>query len=487
MEDLGLRRRRLHGVGGRWARAMARFDAVRVGWCSVQWQQRLAGSYLSLPVRDWYRFIPRTRPPGRPPQQDQVKGITTMFKVRKGLVPLAVTGLVVAGLLSGCAGQQLTWGQDASAPAPSSSSSAPATPSPSASPGVTLKDANAAVTVKPGDLNWTYPDRYIQLIKDAPVALGFSTMPVDRVNKKGEVVGKDVIPVFQTASTQPTIGEYPRLYTDAVAPAWCGSSVEATTTCILVYPDYGAQVCTFLYNTPAFHTAVGDISLAENNPWMEDCGSDIAYVNDWAGHAESANTAGLVQYAKTLAKVAEVFNLLIQTGTGDGTPVLDYHLAVVGPNNALTVNVYAAVGATIPEFEIGPQYTGQWRFMNISIKGLQVGCDPIGINIGFGGIVDKHGNGGDGRFARFACPPPPSAPPTYTPPPSGPGCTYGLNPDGECIPPKVADPNQTHPTAKPVAPETPVKPVQPYVDPNPPVVVVPQVDQAGGGNGHIEG
>jgi hypothetical protein len=410
-----------------------------------------------------------------------------MFKVRKGLVPLT-TGLVVAALLSGCAGQQLSWGQGASTPTPSASASSSTTPTPkpssTAPASATLQQANASVTVKSGALNWTYPARNLQLVMSSP--FGFTSLPVDQVDNKGKVVGTDVIPVFQTASTQPTTGDQPRLFSDAVAPAWCGQSIDSVSACVLGFPDYAAMVCTGLYNDGVFHTAIGDVSLPANNPWLADCGSSAAQINDWAGHAENANTAGLVQYAKTTAKLVELLTLLTVTGKGDGTTVLNYHLAVVGPNNVFTVNPYAAPGATIPEFELGPNYTGKSLFMNVSIKGQPIGCDPIGFNIGFGGIVDKHGNGGDGRFARFACPPTPPAPTTYTPP-SGPGCIYGLNSDGECIPPKNADPNQTHPTEKPIAPVNPVQPVQPHVDPNPPVVVVPQIDQGGGGNGVVTG
>ena len=347
------------------------------------------------------------------------------------------------------------------------------TPTPSASAPASLQDANDAVTVADGALDWPYPIPYSGLLVESS---DYSTVTVDNSTN-------DVIPIFEIGSLLPVGSDLgKRLTSDSINVPLPEPTVDAIIARILAEPDYAAMVCSGLYST-VFHTVLGDVSLAANNPWLKDCGASVTKVNDWAGAASNTvqGQADHVQYAKSAALVAELVERLTVQGTGERTTFSNYHLAVTGPNNIIMVNPKAPE-TTIPEFELNPlQYTGQFIFMGIGIKGLEPECDPIGFNIGTGGIVNKAGDGGDGRFARFACPPlTPPQPPTTD-------CVYGLNPDGECIPPKPQDLTQSHPDGIPPAPVTPVQPVQPPVAVEPPVVVVQQPNQGGGGTEVVTG
>ncbi|CAN5386689.1 hypothetical protein BH10PAT4_BH10PAT4_2820 [soil metagenome] len=350
------------------------------------------------------------------------------------------------------------------------------TPTPSASAPATLQEANDAVTVADGVLDWKYPVRYSLLVK----SFGYKTVTVDNSTK-------DVIPVFEIGSLLPVgtdLGK--RLTSDSVNVPLPEHTVEAIIARILAEPDYAAMVCSGLYGT-VFHTVLGDVSLAANNPWLKGCAS-VTKINGWAGTASNAvqGQADHVQYTKSAALVAELVERMTLLGTGERTTFSNYHLAVTGPNNVIMVNPKAPE-ATISEFELNPfQYTGQFIFLGIGIKGVEPGCDPIGFNIGSNGLVNADGNGGDGRFARFACPLTTPTPPTPSTPPTS-DCVYGLNPDRECIPSKPNDLAQTHPDGIQPAPVTPVQPVQPPVAVEPPVVVVPQPNQGGGGTVEVQG
>jgi hypothetical protein len=397
-----------------------------------------------------------------------------------GLVPLSGLAIAIAAAftLTGCSVPGLG-DNGVSAPTSTSSATSTSTPTPSES----LDDANAKVTVTVDKgWSWDYPNRYAELVKKS-----FGADSTTLING-------DEIPKIRTCSHDVTV----KLWIDAVCGPLPESTRDVVVARVLMDADYAYMVCNGLYNT-VFQTPLGDISFAENNPWMKEIGcDDTSQINDNAGKLVNDRTkAGELVSAKKLALIAELVERLHVTATGDGTPAWSYHLLVDNSSGSVTYVNPDDPENTVPEFELDPlSYTGQFLFMDITLKGVPNDCDSVGFNIGYNGVVNAKGRGGDGRFARFECPPP--APPTTgctncgsTKPPctvTGNCCPYQLNADGQCIPPKDKSIKQPIPSDKPSAPVTPVEPSAPPVDPNPPVVVVPQVNQGGdSGSTHVTG
>ena len=304
-------------------------------------------------------------------------------------VRLAPIGLavVVAIMMAGCVGTS----------APTHSATSSSTPAPTTTPTPSSSaEANSTTTVASDKLNWAYPNRYLDLVKSAKFGI------------KTEKVGGEVIPVFTTGSTDTT-----KLWSDATCPALAEESRDAIVVEILTKPDCGAMAGNALYNALPFDTAVGNISLRENNPWLAEFGfNDPTHINDWAMAAMNATGKVRVQYAKKLALIAELIERLHVTTIGDGMASSSYTLVVSGVGNAASVDK-SNPEYTIPEFTLSNiPYKGRFIYLSITIKGQPSGCNYIGVNVGYGGIVDKNGHGGDGRFAQFVCPPPPPPAPS---------------------------------------------------------------------------
>jgi hypothetical protein len=317
-----------------------------------------------------------------------------MFKVKKGLVPLGA-GLVVTALLTGCAGQQLSWRQDASAPA--SSASATSSPTPSQKADESKTATKQATVVAPSILdNWAYPEEYLAIANK----FGYGTTPYDNKTKKDN----QKFPTFKIGSIRTSQTIWP----DSVRPPLTEKSRDEIVARTLAEPDYCAMNAVGLYNTSIVSPSGEIISFKANNPWLSEWfPTDASGINDWAAHAMSGSPLEQLRTAKKCALVGTLLYQFKDNGVQNNLVTsLNYHIANA---DSATVNASNPV-KTIREFELNPmQYTGEFEVLEFQLKGWPSKCEN---QILF--------NTGDGRFARPNCTPTPPPPTVVTPPKSTP-------------------------------------------------------------------
>ena len=371
-----------------------------------------------------------------------------MFKGKNGVVLLS-GGLLLTGtlLLTGCT-TQMTWGQGPS-PDPTPTTSATPAPEEDQEP-TTLEEANDLITVDapPSALSdWNYPARYTTLVKQEK----FDT----------ETINDQEIPVLKMGSLQ---GDDEVLDTtawpDATGPALIENSARGIVVATLVYADNCAMDAVGLQSV-VFHTAFGDVSVLENNPWLaEYFPADPKKINDWGGAAVNGSDEERLEAAKLCAHVGAIWEQLTDMGVMENiTTELNYH---VKPADSIKIN-FGAPFTTAREFELNPvQYTDSFVVLEFILKGQPSVCENRILK-----------NPGDGRFARPYCPPPTVEEDCVS------GCVVieecpegqVRNEYGKCVVPK--DGGSDDYVYAPYVPPAPVTPVTPKPDV---ITVIPDDD-----------
>ena len=312
-----------------------------------------------------------------------------------------IATLAVAGLLLGPM-VPTAWAATFAAPEPTASAT------PAASDDASSVDPEEQVTTDETDIPDTYPQRYLDVLRDNGYEL--------------EEVEGQTIPVFVAKSTM----YEEKLWTDAVCLP-VGSHDEVLAM-VLGSPDCAAQVASGLYRLPVIGldgttTTLGTLSL-----WLDEF-KDEATLNDWAQSAMDSEGADRIEYARKLVLIAvqlERFTHSEDVEKGRETSY-NFHAVVDGTGGTLSVDE-SNPWDTIPEFELSPrQYKGDFITYRVTYKGYEGCWSEFGINIG------------DGRFAGFPCktptpepePEPEPTPTPTTPPPAGKFCTA---PDGTKYP-----------------------------------------------------
>ena len=101
---------------------------------------------------------------------------------------------------------------------------------------------------------------------------------------------------------------------DATGPALIENSARGIVVATLVYADNCAMDAVGLQSV-VFHTAFGDVSVLENNPWLaEYFPADPKKINDWGGAAVNGSDEERLEAAKLCAHVGAIWEQLTDMG-----------------------------------------------------------------------------------------------------------------------------------------------------------------------------